>query len=154
MSFDVWYENRFIDTTDFFGILVKQNSFNGIVNTAPGVKKVPYEVIDLEAGVNRTIRILARNPELDIVDVTGATAVFTVKATLDSSASITKTTATSGQGEIGAGDEGEIYFYIIPGDTSALTIRQYKWDVNITLANGKKYRIVHGVLNLIKRVGS
>jgi len=114
---------------------------------------VPYESFDLYADDNRRLRVLMRDSNLNVVDITGGTGVFTVKATKSGSVVIQKSTAVPSEGMIGAADEGEMYFFIVPADTNALDIRQYVFDVRLTKADGSTYTTVEGVLNLLEPVG-
>ena len=43
--------------------------------------------------------------------------------------------------------------YLVPADTSALDIRQYVFDVRVTLATGKVYTVLDGTIDLQQPVG-
>jgi len=112
-----------------------------------------YVIIDLNSGDNRTIRLYVKNPDLDIVNLTGATCLFTVKTDKEISAiTFQKSTAVSGQGEIGDIELGEVFFYIVPEDTESIDIRQYVFDIRVNLANGKTYTVLEGVIDLQKSI--
>jgi hypothetical protein len=149
------YDATQLHPEELLGIMESESTFCGLVNNYPiGRKAVPYEPIDLYAGDDRTIRIYVKTPDLNIVDLTGATGVLTIK--MDKLAVytvISKSTAVSGQGAIGVAEEGELLFYIVPGDTDVIPIRQYVFDVRITLLNLKTYTVLEGVINLQKSIG-
>lgn len=149
------YDATQLHPDDILGILTSENCLYGYVNNFP-IRRlaVPYESIDLFAGNDRTFRVYVKTPELNIVDLTGATGVLTIKTDKDSSVKVVeKSTAVSGEGQIGSADEGEMFFYLIPSDTSSLAIRQYVYDFKVTLSNGKTYTVAEGVINLNKSVG-
>ena len=115
---------------------------------------MPFEPMDIYANNDRTLRVYVKTPDLNIVNLTGAQGLLTVKTDKEATASvIAKTTASGPQGAIGSPDQGEMFFYIVPADTASLSIRQYVYDVKVTLATGKKYTVIEGVINLIDPVG-
>jgi len=150
-----YYDIDKLHPFDLTGILVYEDVFNGVLDNfeLPGGRTVPYEVIDLVQGDNRTVKVYVKDRNMDIVNLAGATAWFAARMTADGSNVIQKSTANPSQGQIGAADEGEILFYIVPSDTNQLAIRQYLWYVNVMLQNGKSYTVVNGVLNLLSVVG-
>jgi hypothetical protein len=109
--------------------------------------------MDLYANNNRRLRVFIKDAELNTINLTGATCIFTVKLTKnDALPVIQKSTAVSGEGEIGSPDQGECFFYLVPSDTDSLDIAQYKYDVSVILADGNQYTTVEGVLNLLQPV--
>jgi len=155
MAVEVFHDTADLPTLDLMGVRILESVYRGIVNRRPLRRRaVPYEAFDLFAGNNRRLRVLVRDEDTNIVDVTGATALFTVKETKNSASStFQRSTDVSGEGEIGAADKGELFFYVVPANTSGLSIRQYVFDVKLTLAAGTVYTVVEGVLNLQKTVG-
>ena len=149
------YDTSSLHPDDLTGILASETKMCGVVNNYPvGRAAVPFENIDLYAGSDRTFRVFVKTPDLNIVNLTGAQGVLTVKT--DKTAvipSIQKTTASGTQGQIGSAEQGEMFFYLIPADTSTLDIRQYAYDVRVTLQTGKTYTVLEGVMNLQKPVG-
>jgi hypothetical protein len=154
MPIEVLYDISSLPECDLVGILVAETQFCGIINNCPLRRRaVPYYPMDLYANNNRRLRVFIRDGDLNIIDLTGATCVFTAKLTKnDVLPSIQKSTAVSGEGEIGSPDQGECFFYIVPSDTSSLDIAQYKFDITVTLADGNSYTTVEGVLNLLQPV--
>lgn len=115
---------------------------------------MPYYGIEMYADNDRTFRVYVKDGNLDIIGLTGATAVLTIKKTKASAtATITKSTANPAEGMIGAADEGEIFFYILPADTASIELRQYVFDVTVTLSSGKSYTVLEGTINLLQPVG-
>jgi len=110
---------------------------------------MPNYKIDLFAENDRTLAIYVKDKDSNVVDVTGATGVFTAKDKPGGSVVIQKTTSTASEGTIGAANKGEIFFYLVPSDTSSLdSDAQYDFDVKVTLSSGKAYTVLTGVLNL------
>lgn len=153
MPVEVLYDTSSLPECDLVGILTAETKLCGKINNCPlGREAVPYYSIDLYANNNRRLRVYIRDGDLNIIDLTGATCVFTAKLTKSGSAVIQKSTAVAGEGAIGAADEGECFFYIEPSDTSSLDITQYVYDIQVTLSSGSKYTVVEGVLNLLQPV--
>lgn len=147
------FDTSKLHPNDLNGILASEIQMCGIQNPY-GRSAVPYETIEMYANNDRVLRVYAKTADLNIVNLTGAVGVFTVKtdktATL---AVITKHTNVPAEGQIGAADEGEMFFYIVPADTVHLDIRQYVFSIRITLSTGKTYTILEGVINLEQPVG-
>lgn len=155
MEIEALYDMTDMHPYDLNGILVVENKMCGIVNNYPPRRKaVPYEAIELYANNNRTLRVYVKTPELNIINVAGAVGVFTVKITKDSTSPVfTKSTAVPAQGSIGSPDQGEMFFYILPADTVNIDVRQYVFDIKVTLSTGKVYTILDGVINLQQPIG-
>ena len=151
----VLYDASQLHPDDLNGILESETQLYGLINNYPvGRSAVPFEPMDIYANNDRTLRVYVKTPDLNIVNMTGAQGLLTVKTDKDATASvITKTTASGTQGAIGSPDQGEMFFYIVPADTVSLSIRQYVYDVKVTLATGKKYTVMEGVINLLDPVG-
>ena len=154
MPVEVLYDPAQLHPGELTGILVSETQMLGLINDRLlGRNGVPYEKIEIYADNNRTLRVYVKDENLNVINLTGATAVLTVKETKDGSTVFTKSTAISSEGQIGAADEGEIFFYIVPLDTASLEIRQYVFDVEVTLSSGKKYTVLEGLLDLLQPVG-
>jgi hypothetical protein len=140
---------------DLTGILQYETQLCGIVNNYPvGRSAVPYEPMDIYANNDRTLRVYIKTPELNIVNLTGAQGLLSVKTDKDATSPvITKSTDIGSEGAIGSPDQGEMFFYLVPLDTASLSIRQYVYDVKVTLTTGKKYTVLEGVINLLEPVG-
>lgn len=145
--------NQYHTPQELVGELVYQEKFLASIDAYPRRTRVVFVNLTLYAGDDKTYVIYVKDRDLNEVDVTSATGVFTMKeAKDDTSAVVSKSTAVSGEGEIGAGNHGEIYFYLEPDDTKDLDIRQYVFDVRVTLANGKVYTVLEGTINLAQPV--
>jgi hypothetical protein len=155
MPIDVLYSTDSMPDADLVGILVAETKWVGRVNNLPLRRRaVPYEALDIYKSSDRTIRMYVRDGDLNVINLTGATCVLTVKLLKsDSVATIQKSTANASEGLIGAADNGECFFYLVPADTSSLDIAQYVFDVRITLSSGKTYTVLEGVMNLLENVG-
>lgn len=154
MPIEVLYDTSSLPSCDLVGILVAETQLCGIINNCPMRRRaVPFVPMDLYANNNRRLRVYIRDGDLNIVDLTGATCVFTVKLTKDDALPvIQKSTAVPAEGQIGSADQGECFFYVLPSDTSPLDIAQYVFDVSVTLADGNQYTTVEGVVNLLQPV--
>lgn len=155
MSIEALWNPDLLPPCDLYGILVAETQMCGIVNNHPlRSTAVPFLTFQLYQSNNRRLRVYVRSPDGDIINLTGATCVFSVKLTKgDASTVIQKSTAVPGEGMIGSADQGECFFYILPADTSALDIAQYVFDIGVTLSDGSFYTVVDGVLNLLKPIG-
>lgn len=149
------YDTTQLHPDDLMGELVSENRMCGVVNNYPiGRTAVPYEEIQIYANNNRTLRVFVKTPDLNIVNLTGAVGVFSVKTDKSSSTTlISKHTNVPAEGQIGAADQGEMFFFLIPSDTATLDIRQYVFDVKVTLSNTKVYTVLEGTIDLQQPVG-
>ena len=149
------YDATELHPDDLTGILISETRMNGVVNNYPVRRAaVPFVSMDLYANNNRTLRVFVKTPALEIVDLTGAVGIFTVRTEKGSAtAVIQKSTLVAAQGAIGSADQGEMFFYLIPGDTASLDIRQYVYDIRVTLSSGKSYTVLEGTINLQEPVG-
>lgn len=139
---------------DLTGIVVAKTDMCGRINNHPVRRNaVPYESIDMYAKNNRIFRVYVKDADLNIVNVAGSTGVWTFKKTKADAPLFAKSTAIPAQGAIGSPDQGELIFYIVPADTVNLDIRQYVFDVRLTLPGGATYTVVEGVVNLLQPVG-
>lgn len=151
MSLEVIYNSNLLPQCDLYGIVVLEQELCGIINNCPLRRRaVPFLHIDIFKDNDRQLRFYARDPNLNVIDLTGATCVFSVKELKeDTSFVLQLSTAVAGEGMIGAADEGEAFFFIKPSDTAAMAAPcQYIYDVQVTLANGKIYTTVEGYMNL------
>lgn len=149
MGVDTLYDLTKMYPYDLTGILIEKTNMCGVINNHPVRRRaVPYESIDLYAKNNRTFRVYVKDADLNIINVAGCTGVFTFKKTKADAVLFTKNTAVAGQGAIGSPDQGELLFYILPADTVTLDIRQYVFDVRLTLPSGAVYTVLEGVINL------
>jgi hypothetical protein len=148
----VLFDASALHPDDLLGIMESETQLVGLVNNYPiGRSAVPFEPMDLFSGSDRTLRVFVKTPDLNIVNLTGAQGLLTVKTDKDATVpSITKSTLSGSQGAIGSPDQGEMFFYLVPADTTPLSIRQYVYDILLTLSTGKKYTVAEGVINLQK----
>ena len=154
----VLYDTSQLHPGELLGIVRFETRFCAIIDKMPltikGGNTMPYVSFDIYAGSDRRLRVFFKDENLDIVNITGATCVFTMRHIKSGPIAVQKSTAVSGQGQIGAADEGECFFFLVPADTSALDICQYVFDVKITLTGGEVYKgTIEGVINLLQPVG-
>jgi hypothetical protein len=154
MPIEALYDTASLPECDLVGILTAETQLCGIINNCPLRRRaVPFYPMDFYADNNRRLRTYIRDGNLNIIDLTGATCIFTVKMTkTDTTPTIQKSTAVPGEGEIGSADQGECFFYLVPADTASLAIAQYVFDVTVILADGNSYTTVEGVFNLLQPV--
>jgi hypothetical protein len=152
MSLEVTYDTDQLHPGEMLGIVTPESEMIGTVNyfrsTSGGIT-VPHYRVDLYVGNNRTIRVFVKDDDLNIVNLTGATLVLTVRKETGGVVSFTKSTAVPGEGAIGSADEGECLFYILPADTASLE-GQYIFDVSLTTAASSTYTVLEGILNLLR----
>lgn len=117
------------------------------------VPDVPYYYLDIYAANNKQIQVYVKDKNLNVINLAGARAVLTVRKTKDSPVLFRKDTANPTEGQIGSPNWGEIYFYIVPADTSGLDAdEQYVFDVRVQVASEKVYTVLEGAINLRKPV--
>ena len=154
---DVFYNIDDMHPFDLNGVLVYENTYDGLVNNIPSnkVKKVPFENLFVTQGDDRTLRIYVKDPNNEVINLTGATALLTFRESSRSAdSSIELSTDISAEGMIGSADRGEIFFFLIPDNTDTLELRQYVWDCRVTLSSGKTYTVLNGVMDLGNSVSS
>jgi hypothetical protein len=150
----VLYDTSSLHPDDLTGILDFEIQMCGILSTYPRRLIVQTECVESYANRDRTFRVFVKTPDLNIVDLTGATGLLTVKTEKGVlGISIQKSTDVPSEGQIGSPDQGEMFFYLVPADTVSLAIRQYVYDIKVTLTNGKSYTVLEGVFNLQQPVG-
>lgn len=151
----VLYNSNYLHPDELTGILEYETKVCGIVNNNPvGRRAVPQETFELYRDNDRTLRVFVKTPDLDIVNLAGAVGVLTIKPNKDATSPIiTKRTTVPTEGQIGAADMGEMYFFIVPADTVTLDIQQYVFSVNVSLSNSKTYTVLEGTINLLQPVG-
>jgi len=154
MPIEVLYAASRMPICDLVGIVTAETQLCGVINNCPLRRRaVPFYNIDLYQNNDRRLRVYIRDGNLNIINLTGATVVLTVKASKsDTVPVIQKSTAVPAEGLIGAADEGECFFYIVPADTASLEICQYVYDVRVLLDDGNSYTTVEGTLNLLQPV--
>jgi len=145
-----WYDLDKLAPYDLQGEVVIENKLTGITLSFPlEVKKLPYYSLSFFKNDDRSIRVMVKNSGLDIINLTGAVGEFFWRtAQEDGTTLFTKKTDVAAEGQIGAADEGEMFFFIKPADTASLDVRQYYFLTRVTLSNGKTYTVNHGVINM------
>lgn len=116
---------------------------------------MPSYLVDVYQGNNRTITVNVLDASTLLpVNLSGYRAILTVKINKsDSSAVIVKDTDNGpSEAEIGAANKGEILFYLVPADTSPLSVRQYVYDVTVIDQNSRTYTVLEGVFNVAQAV--
>lgn len=152
MGVQVIYDTRFLHPGELTGIAVPETQMCGAVNyfySVSGGMNVPHYTVDLYISNNRTLRVYIKDQDLNVVNLTGATLLLTVRKDVGGTVIFTKSTAVPAEGAIGAADEGECFFYILPADTATLD-GQYIFDVKLTTSAGKAYTTLEGILNLLQ----
>jgi hypothetical protein len=154
VKIEVFYDNEDRHPEDLVGELVYRECFSGIINNYPRRKEVPFYSVRLYAGRDRTYRVYVKDNELNNINMTDGTAIMTIKETKDGTVVLQKSTANPSEGAVTDPTHGEVEFYVVPADTVSLEIRQYVFDVTVTVASGKTYTILEGVLNLLEPVNT
>jgi len=108
-----------------------------------------FKSLGLYAGSDKTYKAVVLDRQLNPINVYGAVGVMSWKRIKeDTTFVLQKHTNVPSEGSIGAPDQGELLFYIVPDDTDALEIRQYVFDVKLTLPTGKTYTVAEGTIQL------
>lgn len=142
-----FYKRKHLRPFDLNGILVYETVVCGKINMYPATReggKMAVENFNIVKGNDRTVRVFVKTHDLDIIDLTGAVGVLSLRTEREESPVVELITTDSEQGRIGAADEGELIFYLSSGVTATLEGRQYLYDVTVTLDNGKKYTVLAG----------
>jgi hypothetical protein len=154
MRVEVFFDNEDRKPDDLVGFVEYEDYVCGIVDNYPRRKTVPFYNFDIYAGNDKTYRVYVKDKDLNTINLTGATVVMTWRKTKDGSNIIQKSTANPSEGAITDPTHGEAMIYIVPPDTTSLEIRQYVFDVTVTVASGKVYTIAEGVINLLEPVNN
>lgn len=152
--YEVFYDSSLLpEEGDLVGIVEIEKRMVGTISNTRRSDMV-FDNVDIYRNEDRTLRVFLRDGNSNVVDLTGATCVFTVKVSKsDVDSAFSLSTDVPADGEIGSSGRGECFFYIKPSDTVSLDIGQYVFDVAVTLSNGKRYVTVEGVVNLLQSVG-
>ena len=114
-----------------------------------------YKSLSLIAGSDKTYKCIVKDRQLNPVNVYGAVGVLSWKHDrAATSYTLQRHTNVSGEGSIGDPTQGELLFYIVPANTSALEERQYLFDVKLILPTGKAYTVAEGTINLHKPINA
>jgi len=106
-----------------------------------------YKNLDLYKGNNKQYVCYVKDRTLTAIDISNAVCTLTVKREKsDVSPTFQKSTNVPGEGEIGAANKGEFYFYIVPADTTSLETRQYVFDIKIAMPTATLYTVAEGVI--------
>ena len=131
--------------------IVKYTGF--INNVPPEVRTMNKQNMSMYNGEDKTITVYIRDSDLNPINMTGSTSILYVKDSVTSTPIlIQKSTDVPSEGAIGAADEGEIFFFLVPADTVSLASTQLTWGVDVTVANGKKYTVLDGQFTLAEPV--
>jgi len=104
-------------------------------------------------GDHRTFLLTVKDQNGVVVDITGATIIFSLKADpTNATALVEKISTDINEIEITNPTQGEAEIYLIPADTSDLEPGIYFYDVELTTTSGKVYTLVKGELNLLQDV--
>lgn len=108
------------------------------------VTTLPPEVeIEIIAGSSKTLEVSVVDKDGVVVDLTGATAYFTVKQSVeDVDALIAKASTTPAQITITDAPNGKFRVFLSPSDTASMDVGQYICDMWVVLTTGKRYPII------------
>ena len=129
--------------------------FDGTIDREQEYYDMVYKSLSLIAGSDKTYKCVVKDRTLNPVNVYGATGVLSLKHDRNMVGfTFQKSTTYPAQGSIGDPTLGELLFYLVPGDTSALEERQYLFDIKLILTSGKAYTVAEGTINLHKPVNA
>lgn len=144
-----WISPEDRNAEELIGELQYKECFVGQTDSYPGRSRVLFQNLTLYAGDNKTYVVYVKDRDGNPVLVSGAVAVLTWRRAKGEALVFQKSTAVAGEGEIGAANKGEVFFYLVSADTSAIEKdRQYVWDIAVTLSSGKRYTVLEGVTTL------
>ena len=151
MSDYSWYDLNDSPPDEMKGELEYKEDLYGIIGEVWGREMNKYR-LSLYAGNDKTYVVYVTNKNKIPVDIEGGRAIFTFKKNKGGTVLFTKDTDIPAEGEIGAGNKGQAYFYISPADTVGLdTEEEYVFDVTVTIS-GKLYTVLEGVIFVDKTV--
>lgn len=99
--------------------------------------------VSISRGASKTLRVTVKDAAGAPVNLTNATVYATVRTQVEAStAAITKVSTNAAQAAVTDGPGGICEVYFTPSDTSALAAAEYKYDVWVVLASGKRYQVI------------
>lgn len=104
-------------------------------------------------GDDITFEITVKDVNSVAVDITGGTMVFSAKENAnETTALITKTSATASEITFTDATNGVAQIYLVPADTRDLKAQDYLYDVQFTQASGTKHTLLKAKLTLFDDV--
>lgn len=143
------------DTVGLPCILQREFFFWAVINNQPLRRRaIPTDLLTMYRGESRRLRFFVIDSTGAAVNVKGALCVFTFRRGRTGPILFTKSTAVAGEGEIGAADRGEVFFWLVPTDTQNLDVEsQYVADMTVTLSGGDgPYTAEESIVDLFARV--
>lgn len=100
--------------------------------------------IDVVRGTSRTLVLTVQDSHGDVVDLTSARVVFSVKCKTSDTTPIIQKDSDVGVGEAEITDptQGEAKIYLQPTDTQNMTPGKYIFDVWVILTGGSRHLVV------------
>ena len=101
--------------------------------------------IEIYRGDDRTFKVVCKDENDAVVNITGAAIKFSVKEKIsDATYKVEKSSAQASEISITDGSNGEYEIYLVPADTQSLDIGSYEYDSELTTSGGKVYTVVRG----------
>ena len=127
--------------------------FDGPIDREQEKTSMIFKSLSMYAGSDKTYKCVVKDRTLNPINVYNGVGIMSWKHDKSATAFILqKHTNIPSEGSLGDPTQGELLFYLVPADTSALEIRQYAFDVKVHLSNGKWYTVAEGTINLHKPV--
>lgn len=145
-----------VSVSDAIGavLVVSQQIYGVVVTEGPCMVNEDYQ-IRMFKGDNRTLEVTLAWPNGDPVDLTDAEIRFTVKektSISQANASIKKANQKAGgdnsQIKVITPTGGRLDIYLVPSDTEGMHPGTYYWDIELTLADGKKVTAIRSRITL------
>ncbi len=133
----------------FNGTLISREIFEISLDRFARINPMIYQSLFLYSNNSKEYVIYVKDRNLVPIDLTGASAKMTFRATKSNPNIALELTGT-----IPVPTQGEVRFNVLPSDTETLEIRQYVFDVQITTAASKIYTVLEGVLTLKQSVST
>lgn len=146
----IYFDQEDVRGRDFLGYLEWNEDFIGKFNSYEGGYNMPaLHNLFLTKGDTKTYRVYIKDRNLNIISLSDAYAVFSVKEKEnDEESVIEKSTAVDSEGEIVSPETGKAVFFFKPLDTSSLDATQYVFDVKVIYNSGSTYTVSKGTLTI------
>lgn len=104
----------------------------------------PENEIEIYRGSSKTFELEVVDAEEEVVDLTGARVVFSVKCSLSDPAPLIQKDSDKGVGEVEIAHPltGIAEIKLVPADTRAMTPGEYIFDVWVVLAGGTRGPVI------------
>lgn len=101
--------------------------------------------IEIYRGDDRTFKVIVKDEDDAVINITGAAIRFSVKEKIsDVAYEIEKSRAVGAEIAITDAANGEYEIFLVPADTQDMDVGSYEYDSELTTSGGKVYTVVRG----------